>query len=465
MKNYSVSESNGANATEFYTLLGYETENTWTAENVPALKEEVYTSSLSNHESKIEFQLSQYRFPNVAVKDIMGNWKTASDEMLKDESFGGEINRPNNWLKDELKSVTEGTGNSKETAYKIYNYIRDNFTATPSSYTQMTNGQTVKDIFRKKNGTPSEINLLLIAMLRNAGIAADPVLISTRSHGWANSFYPLLNKYNLVLAKATIDGSSVFLDATEPRVGFGRLSPVCYNGTGFVVKSTPEHILLSSDSVTEAKTTLIFLSNDTASKGLKGNYSSAPGYYESTRLREKLSKSSLDDLLKETEKGYSFPVTFENKTVDSLNQYDYPVTVKYNMKLNFNDEDIVYFNPMFSEGVKNNPFKSADRKYPVEMLFKIKDLFVLNMEVPKGYVVDEVPKSERVALNDQEGSFDYIIQVSNNRIMLQSKINLNKANFKVEDYQTLRDFFGHIAKKHSELIVFKKVKKEVAVNP
>ena len=43
-------------------------------------------------------------------------------------------------------------------------------------------------------------------------------------------------------------------------------------------------------------------------------------------------------------------------------------------------------------------------------------------------------------------------------IQMRSRIKLNKANFKPEDYSTLRDFFAFIVKKHGEQIVFKKKK-------
>lgn len=456
-QNYSVADGSGAGATEYYSLSGYENETKWTAENVPALKEEPFTSSLSNHESKIEFQLSQYRFPDMPVKDQMGNWKTTSEELLKSEMFGYEITRPNTWLNDDLKAITANTEGSKDLAYKLYNYVRDNFTTTSSPAFYMMDGHTVRDIFKRKSGTASEINLLLIAMLRNAGIAADPVLISTKDNGWANAFYPLIDKYNMVLVRTQIDGQSYLLDASTPRMGFGKLSPEYYNGPGFVVKQLPDHIFLSADSLRESKTTLIFLINDEKTKGLTGNFSTTLGYEESTSFRDKLAKTSLDDFLKETEKGYSYPMKFEDKHADSIDKYDFPVSLKYKMNMNFEGEDIVYFNPMFSEGTKNNPFKSAERKYPVEMPFKMAETYVLNMEIPKGYKVDEIPKSVRVKLNENDGIFEYLINATADRIMLQSKIDIKRANFEAGDYQTLRDFFGHIAKKHGEQIVFKKV--------
>ena len=51
---------------------------------------------------------------------------------------------------------------------------------------------------------------------------------------------------------------------------------------------------------------------------------------------------------------------------------------------------------MMGEVLKENPFKSAERIYPVEMPCSTDEVFVANIEIPKGYVVDEIPKSARV---------------------------------------------------------------------
>jgi hypothetical protein len=81
------------------------------------------------------------------------------------------------------------------------------------------------------------------------------------------------------------------------------------------------------------------------------------------------------------------------------------------------------------------------------------------MEIPKGYKVDEIPKSTRVKLNENDGMFEYLVSASNGRIQLRSKLAMNKATFAPDDYETLREFFGHIVKKHAEQIVFKKINK------
>jgi hypothetical protein len=133
--------------------------------------------------------------------------------------------------------------------------------------------------------------------------------------------------------------------------------------------------------------------------------------------------------------------------------------VKYEVKLEPGENpDIIYFSPMLAAGYKENPFKSAERKYPVEMPSLTDEVYVLHIDIPPGYFPDEVPKSEKVTFNEDEGMFEYIVSKSDKEINLRSRIKLDKAIFSPEDYEYLRAFFDYIVKKHAEQIVFKKKK-------
>ena len=82
----------------------------------------------------------------------------------------------------------------------------------------------------------------------------------------------------------------------------------------------------------------------------------------------------------------------------------------------------------------------------------------MSMDIPAGYVVDELPKSAKVLLNTDEGYYEYIISKDDQQIQFRSRIQLVKANYQPEDYASLRDFFAFVVKKESEQIVFKKKK-------
>jgi len=81
----------------------------------------------------------------------------------------------------------------------------------------------------------------------------------------------------------------------------------------------------------------------------------------------------------------------------------------------------------------------------------------MNMDVPAGYKVDELPKPVRVSLNNTEGFFEYFIQQSGAQLQLQCRLKINKAIFEAEDYETLRNFFAIVVTKENEQIVFRKL--------
>jgi uncharacterized protein YfkK (UPF0435 family) len=70
-----------------------------------------------------------------------------------------------------------------------------------------------------------------------------------------------------------------------------------------------------------------------------------------------------------------------------------------------------------------------------------------NFEIPTGYEIEELPKSEKILLNESDGSFEYMIEKTGNSIRVKSVIILNKAIFEPEDYNKLKDFYAAIIKK------------------
>ncbi len=147
-----------------------------------------------------------------------------------------------------------------------------------------------------------------------------------------------------------------------------------------------------------------------------------------------------------------------NTGIDSLSNYDYHVSVHYDFDFENSKEDLIYFNPILANLKKDNPFKAADRQFPVEMPYKTEDTYILMMEIPKGYAVDDLPKSAKVSLNGSDGMFQYLISASNGAIQLMYKVQIKRATFDPEDYNTLREFFAYIVKKQNEPIVFKRIK-------
>lgn len=422
----------------------------WIAKEVPALKDESFTTSIANHLSRIEFQLSATKYPGQAVKPVMGTWVKLKEDLMKYESYGIALGKNNGFMGDEVEAITQGAVTAEEKAKKIYYYVRNNYSCTDHS--GLFADKSLKTVFNSRSGNVTEINLLLVAMLRKAGLDAYPVILSTRSHGYTNPLYPMLSKFNYTIAEVKTGDKVHFLDASYP-LGFDKLHVSCYNGHARVLDDETTPVRFDADSLMEQKLTSVIVKGGQGF--LKGTFQQRPTYFESYGLRGLVKEKGKEEYFKPMDKLFT---KVNNTVIDDLDSLERSVMVKYDFEYQTGEEDMVYLNPMFGEATKSNPFKSVERKYPVEMPCTMDEIYTLNMEIPEGYELEEMPKSTMVKFNENEGLFQYVIARTENVIQCRSRIKLNKATYPPEDYETLRDFFDMIVKKQGEQIVLRKKK-------
>lgn len=455
VENFSVNDNSSAGASDRFTFTAGVTDHRWVMKDVPAMKEESYTSTIRNHIARIEFQLAELRHP-FTPKNVMGTWTQACEELLKDEDFGYALKRDNGWLSDVVKEASGNTASEIERARNIFTYVRDHMTCTNYNATHLQ--KSLKNVLRERNGTEAEINLLLTAMLLKAGFAADPVMLSTRAHGYAYAMYPLMDRFNYVVTRLLIGDKTYFLDASKPRMGFGKLGYDSYNGHARVINAEATPLEFVSDSLMEKKLTSVLLFNEDNGV-MTGTLQSTPGYYESYNLRSRIQEKGKDNFFSEIAKAFNSDVQIKKSVIDSLTHFEEPLRIAFEFAMKPGQEDIIYINPMFSEGLKENPFKSAERKYPVEMPYAIDETYVLRLDIPSGYTIDELPKQVMVKLNEAgDGMFEYRLSESGGTISLRSRVRLTRAYYQPDEYEMLREFFNLVVKKHNEQIVFKKKK-------
>ncbi len=293
-------------------------------------------------------------------------------------------------------------------------------------------------------------------MLRKKGLHADPVLLSTREFGFNMVKYPILEKLNYVIARLKIAGRVYYLDAAHSQLAFGQLADNCYNGHARIISNTDSaSVYFEADSLKETKITMVLIAN--TDKGLEGSWQSTLGPEESYKLRRRISEHGQKDYFKDIQTSYGDDLTVNDGGIDSLDRPEDPVKVHYEFLLTQPaGSPVLYFNPIMDDAWRENPFAAAERKYPVEMPYVMDQTYVFSMEIPSGYVVDEIPKSAKVALNGDQGYFEYLVGHSGNQIQLRTRLRLRKAWFPADDYVNLRDFFAYVVKKQSEQIVLKK---------
>ncbi len=381
-------------------------------------------------------------------------WEKISADFIQSNDLDESLELDNPWLDAETEKITGQVSDLKVATWQIYHFISDHFTCT--SRNGFSARHTLKEIYKNRNGNEAEINLLLIALLRHIKVLAYPAVLSTRANGFADLERPLMQDFNYLICIVYEGDYEIKLDASWPNLPFGRLMPECYNGARIMVSNNPKLLILSTDSLNETKMTNVFIVNDEKG-GFSGTVSTTFGVDQSYTIREEVRKKTAEEFFRKNVKYIETGVKHSNDAFDSLANYSIPLIMHNDIVLDsLLKSDLVYLTPVLGPSYITNPFVADERIYPVEFPYKRHFVYVLSMEIPKGYLVDEIPKSTRIRLNDNQGLFEYVIQQNSDNIQMQMRLKLNKTNFPVEDYASLRSFLGTLLKKSRNRSYLKK---------
>jgi len=428
----------------------------WVMKNIPGFNSESYMYFPEDYLDKISFYLPEVN--DNSQKRGLTSWKSVNWELLSDKYFGRVFEQENtNELQETVNAIITRSPGQMEAARQIYQYVRDNFTTTTDN--EIYAGHDLYTINKIHQGSVAEINLLLIAFLKLAGLSADPVILSTRDHGIHPANYPLLDRMNYVICQLKTNANSYFLDASNKNIGFGKLPINCYNGHARVISNYDSaDVYFNPDEIDEKKITTVFLGED-GDRYMSAYIQESPGYFESTGIRNDILKNGEEEFFKHLKEGFQSEVEITNTGIDSVHNLDIPLKIHYELELKaISRTEIIYFTPVLLHSFKTNPLIAEERKYPMEFDYPLDHIYVLNMPIPTGYIVDEMPKSEKLIYNGNEGFYEYLIQKDENNIQLRCHLKLNRADYSPDEYKLLRDFFGFVVKKESELITFKKKK-------
>jgi len=425
----------------------------WAMKDIPAFGSEPWLSTPENYVDRLSFQLSR-TYDGAEYHDAYDNWAHFTGMLLARDNFGIPLQADDDWLGQKANQITEGENDPLREAHLIRNYLADHLTCT--NYNDPYISTNFADVLKKNGGSIGDINLLMVAMLRRKGLIADPVLLSTRENGFSLASFPDLDRMNYVIARLKLFDKIYYLDAAHPQLGFGQLPGYCYNGAARIISNTDSaSVWFLADSLKEQRTTMVLMS--ATDRGFEGTLQTTYGRQGSYDLRSEIARRGQKDYFKSIQTASRDELEITNSDIDSLDRPEDPVKVHYEFLLKHDpNASVLYVTPMLGEGYRQNPFKAAERKYPVEMPYTMDETYIFTMDIPAGYTVDELPKSTRVAYNVDQGSFEYLAVQNGDQIQFRCRLKLNRATFQPEDYPSLRDFFGFVVKKENEQIVLKK---------
>jgi hypothetical protein len=445
------------NATYVSGLNSTATYDQYVLENVPALKDEAYITTLDDYRPMVDFELQATQFPNEPFKDYNSTWPKIISGLVEDENFGQFINK-NSFAKSILPTILKGEKDTLAVTKLIFDYMKSNIKWN-EEYSIYASGTNPKTVFEKKSGNSADINLSLISLLKEAKINAYAVLISTRDNGIHPGF-PVISKFNNVVASVVINNKNMLIDATDKDLQLGMISYDNLNHEGFLmdINTLKGNWIATEPTFANEKIFIYTLVLDKENK-LKGNLNQYAKGYAALNQRDRYRTTNNETEYLKNYKKDKPGLELSNYKINNLNNLDETLIESMDVVIEDNVEEagnLVYFTPLLFERTKENMFKHEERLFPVDFAYPLKENYRITVTFPEDYDVEKLPKGGIFKLPDNNGTFKIQFLNEGKVLMVNSIIDITKSFYTPEEYFDLKELFKGIVQKQAEQIVFKK---------
>ncbi len=439
--------------THYSTISFTLNSTTFTAENVPKLVQEEYVNNIENYLLSIRPELKSIQMPRSERVVFSQTWDDVAREVYDNSSFGKELESKNYFEKD-LQPILSKASNDVEKVALIFEFVKQRM-AWNGNYNYFSHNG-LKKAYKDRTGNVGDINLMLTAMLRYAGLEANPVLVSTKSNGIP--LFPTRSGFNYVISGVELGDNILLMDATSAYSAPNLLPERVMNWFGRMVKSdlTTKQINLMSASKSRKIVNLEVIMNEGGT--IEGKIRNTLTDQLALDHRSSFAGVAESNYLEKLEKSYDGILISDYEIQHKKDPYK-PVIESFNFEKE-NAYDLIggkiYVNPLFFLASTNNPFTTETREYPIDFRYPSSTTFMINFSIPEGYTVESIPESGAFQLPDQIGQFQFMISEIDSKIQLRVSSDINTSILPASFYSALQEYFAALINKQSEQIVLSK---------
>ena len=429
----------------------------WAMQNVPALREEPYMTTSDDYVARIDFELAGTKMPNSPYHNVAGTWGKINVELIGSEEFGAPLDRAG-FLKELMQPLASKYPDPQARAAAVRELVLQHVKYDGTN--RLTASGSPKHTWEQHRGNSADVNLLYIAALRQAGLAAQPVVLSTRAHGRVNQSFPLLEQYNYVVGLLPLEGDKeLLLDATEPLLPCGVLPARCLNQVGRLIPSKGDEGRWVSLAPSQRHTHYQEVKMTVDAQGnLSGQVREEHGGYAGALVREKLQQLGEKKYLANLASRHSnweMPA-YKFNAVSEVSQ---SIGLSYELRQAASTASTaqeLYIKPLEAFSDAENPFRHEKRTYPVDFGALTQEVIVLTLTLPPGYTA-ELPAATSFSLPDKGGRYMYAASSPTpGTVQLVSRLTLDKPVYGADEYGALREFYRLALAKQAEAVVLKK---------
>ncbi|WP_373055489.1 DUF3857 domain-containing protein [Zunongwangia sp. H14] len=432
-----------------------EVTNYYEKNDIPALKPEPYVNNLNNYRFSVFYELISTEFSEGNLKNYATTWEEVAQTIFKSKNFGKQLENTR-FLKKEAEVLKEKYPDKAERIEQVLQFVQSKMTW--NGYYGKYTEEDISRVYKEGVGNVAEINLILVALLRESGIDANPVLVSSKNNGIP--MFPTLEGFNYVIAGIREPGRNILLDGTDKYSTPNILPARVYNWTGRMINKygASQEVELLGDAMANE-----FLSVTGTIDGdgkLTGTVSRRYGNNEALRYRDKYDKLPNEEIKKLAAEELAIEdlKAFE---VENMHDIKKPVIESFNFETGKGMDVIgsnIYLSPLLFYGLEESPFKSEERNFPVDFLYPFSTTKTFNLKIPDTYKVLSLPEPLNVALPENLGAYTYKVVVApGGLIQAISRFSINRQEISERNYKALREFFKLRVEKEKEKIVLEKI--------
>ncbi len=444
----------GSLKTQFSTVRYTLFTTTYTAQNVPKLVSEDYVNNIDNYFTSIRHELEWVKMPQSKVETYAQTWEDVVKAIYKSDRFGKELDQKN-YFEAELTPLLSNAGSNKEKATIVYEFVKQKMSWNGNNGYYTKDG--VKSAYKDRAGNVAEINLMLTAMLRHAGLLANPVLVSTKS--WGIPLFPTRMGFNYVVSAVEFGDEIILLDATN-NFSTPNILPVhTLNWFGRLVRNdeTSQQIDLMPKNTSRTVVNMDAQINTTGS--IEGRVRNTHTDHAALSFRSKNAGVDEKSYINQLQNKF-VSMDIEEYTIQNKTDPYKPIVETYKFKKENAFDQIggkIYFNPLFFFAKTKNPFTTEKREHPIDFKYPTSETYMINIAIPEGYKIESIPESTALELPEQIGKFGFMISSTDTNIQLRVTSEINVSIAPALYYETLKEYFKMLVEKETEKVVLAKI--------
>jgi hypothetical protein len=309
---------------------------------------------------------------------------------------------------------------------------------------------TVEDVWKHSYGNYWQIDWLFVALVRAAGLQADPVDVSSRNVYFFNPKMMNTRELNANIVVVKLDGKDLYLDPGIAFTPFGLLTwsethvqglRLDKDGGTWITTTMPQ----PSDSRVERRANLHL----TGSGALEGRATLTFTGLEALwrRLEERNEDDTERKRFLEEEIKQSIPAAIETELTNKpeWNTSAPTLVAEFDLKIpnwaTAAGHRTLLAVSLFG-GQEKHTFEYAERLHPVYFSFPYENDDEVSIELPPGWQLGDMPNTQNLDL--KSATFNLTAENSKGKLHVKRKLTINLEKVDVKNYPILRGFFQKI---------------------